>query len=255
MSEKKLRQIVENHVPGLSLLISVFALLEFGILIVCIFYSANHKVVRIYDNSNTVVYEDIYNADYINEFKKIYGIQSFKDEGFTFTRVGIENRFPTRAWIALSICVPLILILFVVFIVRVFIDVFQPKADEEAKSSKNNPDSEFEETRFEKLFSTLGRLNIYSLGCTAILIAFFYWMIPDMLIYMGKISYNTISELKWVLLGIIIFSGAYILVKTILSYKTKNEIIRQQADIQKNRDRMVIESKLEKKLLEDKKED
>jgi hypothetical protein len=250
MSEKKLRELVENHVPGLSLIISIFALLEFGILMVCMAYSSNQDMVKIYNPNNKLVYEDAYNIGYISEFKKIYGIENFKEEGFVVTRVGIENKFPTRAWIALSICVPLVLILFVVFIVKVFADVFHSKKENEVENETNKPASDFEETKFEKLFSTLGRLNIYSLGSTVILIAFLYWMVPDLLVYLGKISYQTISELKWVLLGLVLFGGVYMIIKAFLSYKTKNEIIKHQAEIQKNRDRLVIEAKLERKLLE-----
>jgi hypothetical protein len=250
MSDKKLREIVENHVPGLFLILSVFAMLEFGILVVCVVYSGNQDVVKIYSPNNEVIYEDVYNMSYITEFKKLYGIENFKEEGFVVTRVGIDNKFPTRAWIALSICVPLVLILFVVFIVRVFADVFYSKKADEAVKKKEKQSSDFEETKFEKLFSTLGRLNVYSLGCTVIFIAFFYWMVPDLLVYLGKISYQTVSELKWVILGVVLLGGTYMIVTAFLSHKTKNEIIRQQAEIQKNRDRLVIEAKLEKKLLE-----
>ena len=250
MSEKKLRELVENHVPGLFLIISIFALIEFGILMVCMAYSSNQDMVRIYNQNNDLVYEDAYNMSYISEFKKIYGIENFKEEGFVVTRVDIENKFPTRAWIALSICVPLVFVLFVVFIVKVFADVFHSGKENKGENEKDAPASDFEETRFEKLFSTLGRLNIYSLGSTVILIAFLYWMVPDLLVYLGKISYQTISELKWIILGLVLFGGVYMIIKAFLSYKTKNEIIKQQADIQKNRDRLVIEAKLEKKLLE-----
>ncbi len=252
MSDKKLRELVENHVPGLFLIISIFALIEFGILMGCVASSANQNVVKIFNSKNELVYEDIYNMSYITEFKKISGIENFKEEGFVVTRVGVDNKFPTRAWIALSICVPLILILFVVFIVKVFADVFHSKKEEEEEHIKGNKDTDFEETRFEKLFSTLGRLNIYSLGCTVILIAFLYWMVPDLLVYLGKISYQTLSELKWVILGVVLFGGVYMIIKAFLSHKTKNEIIKQQAEIQKNRDRLAIENKIEKKLLEDK---
>jgi hypothetical protein len=132
----------------------------------------------------------------------------------------------------------------------VFADVFHSKKEDEEESKKTKQASDFEETRFEKLFSTLGRLNIYSLGCTVILIAFLFWVVPDLLLYLGKISYQTISELKWVILGLVIFGGAYMMLKTFLSHKTQNEIIKQQAGIQKNRDRLAIEAKLENKLLE-----
>ena len=255
MINQKLREMVEKHVPGLFLIIFAFALLEFGILLVCMAYSGNQHILKIYNANNDLVYEDVYNENHINEFKNIYGIENFKEEGFVLTRVAIDNQFPTRTWIALSICVPLVLIFFIVFIVKVFADVFHSKQEyeddkEDANNKKAGTAFDFEETKFEKLFSTLGRLNIYSLGCIAIIIAFFFWMVPDLLIFLGKISYKTISELKWVILGIIMFGSAFMIFKTFLSYKTKNEIIRQQAEIQKNRDRLVIEARLEKKLLE-----
>ena len=250
MSENKLLEMVEKHVPGLFMIIFIFAMLEFGILMICVGYSGNQHILRIYNSANDLVYEDVYNENHINEFKNIYGIENFKEEGFVLTRVAIDNKFPTRAWIALSICVPLVLILFVVFIVKVFAEVFHSKKEkDDDENNKEKLNSDFEETRFEKLFSTLGRLNIYSLGSTVILIVFLYWMVPDLLVYLGKVSYQTISELKWVILGAVLFGGAYMLLKTFLSYKTKNEIIKQQADIQKNRDRLVIEAKIEKKLL------
>ncbi len=256
-SKSKLREIIENHVPGLPLMLTVFAIIEIGILLVCVIYSADQEIVKIYNANNEVVYEDDYNINSINEFKKIYGIRNFKKEGFVVTRVGIDNKFPTRAWIALSICVPLALVLFVVFIVKIFTDVFQikikdSKQDKKDKKSGDFETTDFEETKFEKVFTTLGRLNIYSLGFTILLIVFLYWMVPDFIIYMGKISYQTISEFKWVILGVILFIGVYMIIRVFLSHKARTEMIKQQTEIQKNRDRLVIEAKVDKKLLEDK---
>ncbi len=266
MSETKLKEIVENHVPGLPLILTVFAMVEFGILMVCLVVSADRDMVRIFNANNEVVYEDAYNMSHIMEFKKITGIENFQDEGFVITRVGIDNKFPTRAWIALSVCVPLMLILFVVFITKIFTDIFHPRnqgapsgsggdypdsgPDEKGFENIRLEETRFEETRFEKLFSTLGRLNIYSLGSTVILMGFLYWMVPDLLMYLGKISYQTLSQLKWVLLGLVVFGGGYLILKTILSYKTRKEIIRHQADIQKNRDQLVLAARVEKKSLE-----
>ncbi|MDD9305171.1 MAG: hypothetical protein HUK40_23700 [Desulfobacter sp.] len=250
MSDKKLRELVENHVPGLFVIIVVFAIIEFGILLACVAYSANQDMVKIYGKNNEPLYENVYNLSHINEFKKLYGIDNFQESGFVLTRMTIENKFPTRAWIALSVCVPLVLILFVVFIVKVFEDMFHSQKENTRK--KDDPDPEFEETRFEKLFSTLGRLNIYALGTTVILTAFLFWMVPDLLVYLGKVSYETISELKWVILGIILLGGLYLIFKAYFSYKTKIQIIKHQAVIQQHRDRLAIEAKTEKKRLEDK---
>ncbi|MGD8252303.1 MAG: hypothetical protein PVF20_08315 [Desulfobacterales bacterium] len=254
MGNKKLRKVVDKKVPGLFLMLLVFAMIEFGILMVCVIYSANHDIVRITNSKNEVVYEDVYNASNILEFKKIYGVDNFKEEGFVVTRVDVDNQFPTRAWIALSICVPLVIILFVAFIINVFEDVFHQKKANKGKGEEGDQTPDFEETAFEKLFSTLGRLNIYSLGCTVLVVAFLYWMVPDLLLYVGKVGYQTISELKWVILGLFLFLGIYLILNAILSYKTRNELIRQQAEIQKNRDRLLIEAGFEKQLLNDRTE-
>jgi hypothetical protein len=163
----------------------------------------------------------------------------------------VEKPFPTRTWIALSICVPLLLILFVAFVARVFEDVFLTKKKTPDRSGSDSREFDFEETRFEKLFSTLGRLNIYSLGATVIVAAFLYWMVPDLLVTIGKISFQTLAQLKWVLLGLVLVGGIYVIVRAVLSYKTRIAIIEQQSDIQKNRDRLAIETRLGARLLED----
>jgi hypothetical protein len=79
-------------------------------------------------------------------------------------------------------------------------------------------------------------------------------MVPDLLLYVGKVGYQTISELKWVILGLFLFLVIYLILNAILSYKTRNELIRQQAEIQKNRDRLLIEAGFEKQLLNDRTE-
>ncbi len=251
MSEQRLKKLIEKRVPGLFSIIFIFAMVEFGILMICVVSAANQTLVKVYGQDSAIVYEDIYSADALAEFKHIYGIKNFKDEGFVVTRVLVDNKFPTRTWIALSICIPLALILFVVFVIRVYEDVFHLKKSQPESGNRDNPEFDFEETKFEKLFSTLGRLNIYSLGATIIITAFLYWMVPDLLVYIGKISYQTISQLKWVLLGMVLLGGIYFIIKAFLSYKTKIKIIQQQSDIQKNRDRLAIEARFGTKLLED----
>jgi len=86
-----------------------------------------------------------------------------------------------------------------------------------------------------------------------IVAAFLYWMVPDLLVYIGKISFQTLAQLKWVLLGLVLVGGIYLIVRAVLAYKTRIAIIEQQSDIQKHRDRLAIEARLETRLLEDRK--
>ncbi|MEX1314872.1 MAG: hypothetical protein AB1Z38_11875, partial [Desulfotignum sp.] len=71
MSEQKLRKLVEKRIPGLVYIIAVFAMIEFGILVACMVTSANHTRVTVYDPDQTVVYEDVYNADALAEFRRV----------------------------------------------------------------------------------------------------------------------------------------------------------------------------------------
>jgi len=261
MREEKLGKLVDKRIPGLFSILVTFAAIEFGILLVCLAFSPSRDIVKIYNADKQVIYENDYNLTHIKEFKRAYGIKKLKENGFVLTRLKKENQFPIRAWIALSICIPLIVILFTAFIIKVFEDMFpsskrtqglkkqEGKGKEKDEEQEDTPSPDFEESKFEKLFSTLGRLNVYSLGTTILVIAFLYWMVPDLLVFVGKISYQTISELKWVILGIILLVGLYLIIRSILAHKTRTEIIRQQADIQKNRDRLAIEAKLEMQLL------
>lgn len=251
--ENNFREFVENHVPGMFTIVTILAVIEIIILLSCIIVSRDKDIVRITNPDNEIVYERSYDAPNIGEFKRLYGIINFKKEGYTVQRYAAVREFPTRAWIALSICVPMVLVMFVVFIVKVFTDVFHINFKNQGRRRRRKSSSGFEDTRFEKLFSTLERMNIYTLGFTILLVVFLYWVIPDLLIYLSKVSYQTISELKWVIFGLVILAGAFLILKIYFSYKTKTEFIRQQAEIQKNRDLLAIENlDPDAKLLENK---
>ena len=79
----------------------------------------------------------------------------------------------------------------------------------------------------------------------------FFWMVPDLLIAVGRISVHSILQLKWIILAIVVVGGIILILKTIFAYNTRKEIIRQQAEIQKYRDQLAMSSSLERKLLED----
>ncbi len=254
MSEERLKKIIDGRIPGLLYMISIFVLVELGILAVCLYLGSDQEMVTIYNPEKKIIYEGSYNQIRNTEFKNLYGIKDYKQEGYEIIRTTINKQFPTRTWIGLSICVPLVPIFFIVFLIRAFEDVFDTKKSKEEDDTKGKKQPEenkiFEETRFEKLFSSLGRLNIYSLGAIVMLAAFFFWMVPDLLIAVGRISVQTILQLKWIILAIVVVGGIILILRTIFAYKTRKEIIQQQTEIQKYRDQLAMHSSLEIKLLE-----
>jgi len=253
IKENNSREFVENHLPGMFPIVTILAVIEIVILLSCVIVSHDKDFVKITNKDNEIVYERSYDAPSIREFKRLYPIRSFKKEGYTVKRYSMVIEFPTRAWIALSICVPIVLVMCIVFIVKVFADVYHLNFKNQGRRRKKKSTSAFEDTRFEKLFSTLERMNIYILGFTILMVVFLYWVIPDLLIYLSKVSFQTISELKWVIFGLVILAVVFLIITIYFSHKTKTEFIRQQAEIQKNRDLLAIENlDPDAKLLEDK---
>jgi hypothetical protein len=254
MSEETLKKIIEGRIPGLLYIILIFVLVELGILMVCLYLGSDQDMVTVYNPEKKIIYEGNYNQIRTTEFKYVYGIKDYKQDGYEIIRKTINRQFPTRTWIGLSICVPLVPIFFIVFLIRTFDDVFDIKKSKEEDDTKGKKQLEenkiFEETRLEKLFSSLGRLNIYSLGAIVMLSAFFFWMVPDLLIAVGRISVQTILQLKWIILAIVVVGGIILILRTIFAYKTRKEIIQQQTEIQKYRDQLAMHSSLEIKLLE-----
>jgi len=61
----------------------------------------------------------------VQQFKSVYGIEKLqrKEKGYEIIRKTIDNPFPTHTWIALSVCVPLVPIFFIVFLIPAFEDV------------------------------------------------------------------------------------------------------------------------------------
>ena len=253
IKENNFREFVDNYVPGRFTIVMILAVIEIVIFLSCVVVSHDKDIMKITNKDNEIVYERSYDAPNILEFKRLYGIRSFNKEGYTVKRYAMVIEFPARAWIALSICVPMALVMFIVFVVKVFADVDHLNFKNQGRRRNKKSTSGFEDTHFEKLFSTLERMNIYTLGFTILMVVFLYWVIPDLLIYVSKVSFQTISDLKWVVFGLVILAVVFLIFTIYFSHKTKTEFIRQQAEIQKNRDLLAIENlNPDAKLLEDK---
>ncbi|MGM0653995.1 MAG: hypothetical protein ACQETR_01520 [Thermodesulfobacteriota bacterium] len=111
--------------------------------------------------------------------KACTALKNYREKGYEIIRKTINNPFPTRTWIALSVCVPLVPIFFIVFLIPAFEGLFG------IKKSKWEP---------------------------SLCLRLFFWMVPDLLIAVGRISVHTILQLKWIIPAIVVVGGIILIV-------------------------------------------
>ena len=91
------------------------------------------------------------------------------------------------------------------------------------------------EYRFEKIIAAISRFNIFIIGFLVFLTVFLYWVIPNLIVYIGQTGTETIIRYKWIFLAVgIVFLGLFIWI-IYLRYLLAKKTIDRQADIDKYR--------------------
>jgi hypothetical protein len=85
------------------------------------------------------------------------------------------------------------------------------------------------------MFTRVSRFNIFILGFLIVLGAFAYWVVPNMLGYLGRVGMDTLVQYKWffaVLGGVLTLLVAWIIY---LRYKLASQSIEAQAELDRYR--------------------
>ena len=93
------------------------------------------------------------------------------------------------------------LVLLVAFLARVFLDLFYGGT----KENRAEGDSQNEGARLRSSFLLSNRFSIFHAGLVILTGAILFWLIPDFLLNVAKISMSAVKEFKWLLPGLFIF--------------------------------------------------
>jgi hypothetical protein len=212
----------------------VLFLIELEIFALAAMKSGRKSWLQVMDANGNVIHET--DGKNLSEFNKYYFEKTFGPfEQYQVKLVTKDLPFPFRAWFASAVGIPVAAFLLFAFFVRAYQALFlkEEKIIDETNSIKREY-----EYRFEKIIAAISRFNVFIIGFLIFLAVFLYWVIPNLIVYIGRTGAETIIRYKWIFLAVgIIFLGLFIWI-IYLRYLLAKRTIERQAEIDKYRLRL-----------------
>jgi len=235
MSQRKNVTSFMRENKTLFIIISVVLfLIELEIFAIATMKSGRKSWLQVMDANGNVIHET--DGNHLSEFNKYYFEKTFGSfEQYQVKLVTKDLPFPFRAWFASAIGIPVAAFLLFAFFVRAYQSLFLK--EEKIPYEKDSTKREYE-YRFEKIIAAISRFNIFIIGFLVFLAVFLYWVVPNLIVYIGRTGTETIMRYKWIFLAVgIVFLGLFIWI-IYLRYLLAKKTIDRQAEIDKYRLRL-----------------
>jgi hypothetical protein len=209
----------------------VLLLLELGIFAVAAVRSGQHYTLQFVDTKGDMVYET--DGRNLNDFNK-YNFEKTHGPLRNYTRrlVKEDIPFPFRAWFVAAVGIPLGLVLCFVFVLRAYMAIFY---GEEEKQFESDGKKSGYESRLEKIIAGVQKFNIFIIGCVVFLVVISYWILPNLMIYLGEVGMDTVIRFKWVILLVGVAAFGLLLWTIYLKFLLAKKGMDSQVEIDKYR--------------------
>lgn len=223
----------ENKTLFILIAVGIF-LIELEIFAVAAINSGRKSWMEIKDRNGNVIH--VSEGNNLSSFNKYYFEKTFGPlDQYQVNWITKDEPFPFRAWFAASIGIPVGAILLFGFITRAFATLLY--GDKLAASAPSAGVEPVARNRLESLLAGIGRLNIFAIGFLILLAMFTYWVVPNMIIYIGQVGIDTIIRYRWFFLAVVlvvlgiglwIIYLRYLLAKKAIDSRTEIEKFRLQ---------------------------
>ncbi|MGB5987997.1 MAG: hypothetical protein WBG37_22025 [Desulfobacterales bacterium] len=233
--------LIREHKTLFLILAVITLLIEAEIFAVAAMKSGRSAVLQIQDSSGNVLHET--DGNNLSTFDKYYFEQAFGPlENYEVKLITRTRPFPFRAWLAAAVGLPVGAILLFAFIVRAYMSIFygdhksDPAEDHGRHPSEASPTSQSElGGRWSRILARISRFNIFILGFLVVLGAFLYWVIPNMLTYIGRVGLDTLVRYKWLFAALGGVFTALVAWVIYLRYKLASQSIAARAELDRFR--------------------
>lgn len=236
MSKKNIASLVmENKSVFIIIAVALF-LIELEIFAVAAMKSGREYKLQVLDAKGNLIHET--DGKSLSDFNKYYFEKTFGPfEQYEVKLVTKDVPFPFRAWFVAAICIPMGIILLFAFAVKAYIALFY--GEEERGEREKLRDVKYG-TNLEKVVASISEFNIFTIGFLVFLMAISYWIIPEVVIYFGKLGKETILKYKWFFLAAIIIVFAVLVWVIFLRYLLAKKTIESQVEVDKYRMQLEI---------------
>ena len=229
--ERNIASFIRENKTLLIIIAVVIFLLELEIFALAAMKSGRKSWLQVIDAQGSVIHET--DGKNLSEFNKYYFEKTFGPfEQYQVKLITKEIPFPFRAWFVAAVGIPIGAILLFGFTVRAYQSLFY--GEEEKKFASDLYKTEYK-YRFEKIIAAVSRYNIFTIGFLIFLAVFLYWVVPNLIVYIGKVGFETLTRYKWIFLSVgIVFFGLIIWI-IYLRYLLAKKTIDNQVEIDKYR--------------------
>lgn len=220
----------ENRMLFIIILVVLF-LIELEIFAVAAMKSGRKSWLQVFDAKGNVIHET--DGQNLSEFNKYYFEKTFGPfEQYQVKIVTRDRPFPFRAWFVAAVGIPVGAMLLFAFFVRTYQSLFYK--EEKMPHDPDLKEKEYE-YRFEKIIAAISRFNIFAIGFLIFLAVFLYWVIPDLIVYLGRVGTETMTRYKWIFLSAPVIFLGLIVWMIYLRYLLAKKTIDSHMEIKKYR--------------------
>nr|WP_319393241.1 hypothetical protein [uncultured Desulfobacter sp.] len=223
---------MQEHKALFTLIVVGLFLLELEIFALAIMQSGKQSVLQVLDHQGTVIHESSGNnlSDFNRaNFEKVFGSL----DNYTVRLEKHNVPFPFRAWFVAAICIPIGAMMLFAFIVKAYLVIFHgekvPDGDSESMKDTGN------ETRLESTLNRIGRMNIFNIGFIVFIGGIAYWIIPNVITYLGHIGNDFFVRHEWVFYAVVGIGVLVCFWIIYLRYLLAKSSIQSRTELQKHR--------------------
>ncbi len=230
LKEKKIATLIRENRTLFIIIAVVLFLVELEIFALAAMKSGRKSWLQVIDANGNVIHET--DGKNLSDFNKYYFEKTFGPfEQYHVKLATKDFPFPFRAWFVAAVGIPVGAILLFAFAVQAYLSLFY----KEQNSGEYDLNKNEYEYRFEKVIATISRFNIFTIGFLVLLGVFAYWVVPNLIVHVGKLGVETLTRYKWIFLSFgMVFLGLIIWI-IYLKYLLAKKALDSHAEIDKYR--------------------
>lgn len=232
LNRKSIHQFIkENKTLFIILIVGLF-LIELEIFALAAMKSGRKSWLQVIDEKGNVIHET--DGKNLSDFNKYYFEKTFGPfENYDVRLQTKEAPFPFRAWFVAAVGIPVGIVLLFGFIVKAYIALFHG-GDKKSGKQKENHRTAYE-TRLEMILDKVSQMNIFIIGFLIFIGVISYWIIPNMITYIGKTGIETIIRYKWLFLSVLIIVIGVGIWIVYLRYLLAKKSIESRTEVEKHK--------------------
>ena len=232
MKTKQISNLIQENKTLFIIIVVGLFLLELEIFALAAMKSGRQSWLQVIDAHGNVIHET--SGKNLSEFNKYYFEKTFGPfENYDVRLKTRDNPFPFRAWFVAAIGIPVGAMLLFGFVVKAYVAIFHGS---EISGDDSRPACEPGlENKLELILYRISRMNIFIIGFLIFVGVISYWIIPNMITYLGRTGMDFIIRFKWVFIGlgaVVVGIGLWIVY---LRYLLAKKSIESQTEIEKHR--------------------